>query len=69
MRLYKSCITDHFRTRWSNYKGDVWKLESGNMRNEKLCKVNIEKGDHHGFPKDVEFEFDENTWNFVSWSP
>lgn len=31
------------------------------MRNEKLCKVNIEKSDHHGFPKDVEFEFDENT--------
>ena len=44
----KSCIkqylgntTDHFRSRWNNYKSDVRKVESGNMENvkQKFFKV------------------------------
>ena len=34
-KQYLGNTTDHFRSRWNNYKGDVRKAESGNMEDVK----------------------------------
>ena len=60
---YKSCgkqdvgnTTDHFRSRWNNYKRDFRKDESGSMENvkQKFLQCHFLQRDHQGFRKDVQ---------------
>ena len=51
-KQYVGNTTDHFRSRWNNYKSDVRKAESGDMENVKQ---------NHGFHKDVEVRLIDKT--------
>ena len=48
--------TDHFKSRWNNYKNDVRKADSGNMSNvkQKFLQSHFLQRDQQGFLKDVE---------------
>ena len=56
-KQYVGNTTDHFRSRWNNYKSDVRKAESGDMENvkQKFLQKHFLQRDHWGFHKDVEF--------------
>ena len=67
---YKSCgkqyvgnTTDHFRSRWNNYKSDVRKAGSGDMGNvkQKFSQSHFLQRDHQGFLKDVEVRLIDKT--------
>ena len=51
-----SNTTDHFRSRWNNYKSDSRKAESADMENvkQKFLQSHFLQYDYHGFLKDVE---------------
>ena len=55
--------TDHFRSRWSNYKSDVRKVESCDMENVKqtFLQSHLLQRDHQGFLKDVEVRLIDKT--------
>ena len=55
-KQYVGNTTDHFRSRWNNYKSDVRKAESGNMENvkQKFLQSHFLQRDHQGSLKDVE---------------
>ena len=52
--------TDHFRSRWNNYKSDVRKAESGNMENvkQKFLQSHFLQRDLQGFLKDVDVDIE-----------
>ena len=54
-KQYVSNTTNHFRSRWNNYKIDVRKAESGDMENvkQKFLQNNFLQCDQQGFLKDV----------------
>ena len=54
-KQYVGNTTGHFRSRWSNYKSDVRKAESGDMENvkQKFLQSHFLQRDYQGF-KDVE---------------
>ena len=55
--------TDHFRSRWNNYKSDVRKTESDNMENvkQKFLQSHFLQCDHQGFLKDVDVRLIDKT--------
>ena len=55
-KQYVGNNTDHFRSRWNNYKSDVREAKSGNMGNvkQKFLKSHFLQSDHQGFLKYVE---------------
>ena len=62
-KQYVGNTTDHFRSRWNNYKSDVRKAESGNMENvkQKFLQSHFLQRHHQGFFKDVEFRLIDKT--------
>ena len=54
-KQYVGNTTGHFRSRWSNYKSDVRKAESGDMENvkQKFLQSHFLQRDYQGFLKDV----------------
>ena len=55
--------TNHFRSRWNNYKSDIRKAESGDMENvkQKFLQSHFLQRDHQGFLKDVEVRLIDKT--------
>ena len=62
-KQYVGNTTDHFRSRWNNYKSDVRKAESGDMENvkQKFLQSHFLQRDHQGFLKDVEVRLIDKT--------
>ena len=62
-KQYVGNTTGHFRSRWSNYKSDVRKAESGDMENvkQKFLQSHFLQRDHQGFLKDVEVRLIDKT--------
>ena len=60
---YVGNTTDHFRSRWNNYKSVVKKVESGNMEDgkQKFLQSYVLQLDHQGFLKDVEVRLLDKT--------
>ena len=60
---YAGKITDHFRSRWNNYKSEARKGESDNMENvkQKFLQIHFLQPDHKGFLKDVEVRLIDKT--------
>ena len=65
-KQYVGNTTDHFRSRWKNYKSDVRKAESGDMANVKLKFLQSQflQRDHQAFYKDVEVRSIDKTQTF-----
>ena len=55
--------TDHFRSRWNNYKSDVKKAESGDLENVKqnFLQSYFLQRDHQGFLNDVKVRLIDKT--------
>ena len=55
-KLHVGNSTDHFGSRWNNYKNDVRKVESGDMESvkQKFLQSHFLQCDHQGFLKEVE---------------
>ena len=55
--------TDHFRSRWNNYKSEARKAESGSMENvkQKFLQGHFLQPDHKGFLKDLEVRLTDKT--------
>ena len=55
-KQYVGNTTDHFRRRWNNYKSNVRKVESGDMKNvrQKFLQSYFLQRDYQGFFKHVE---------------
>ena len=55
-KQYADNTTDHFRSRWYNYKSGVRKAESADMENvkQKFLQSHFLQSDHQGFFKDAE---------------
>ena len=53
---YIGKTTNHFKSKWNNYKSEARQAESGNMENvkQKFLQSYILPSDHKGFLKDVE---------------
>ena len=64
-KQYVGNTTDHFRSRWDNYKSDAGNAESGNMENVKqkvFEKSFLQRHLHHqDFLKDVEVRLIDKT--------
>ena len=62
-KQYVGNTIDHFRSRWNNYKSDVRKAESGDMKNvkQKFLQSHFLQRDHQGFLKDVEVRLTDKT--------
>ena len=62
-KQYVDNNTDHFRSRWDNYKSDARKAESGDMENvkQKFLESHFLLRDHQGFLKDVKFRLIDKT--------
>ena len=62
-KQYVDGTSDHFRSRWNNYKSDVRKAESGDMKNvkQKFLQSHFLQRDQQGFLKDVEVRLFDKT--------
>ena len=60
---YTCKTTDHFRSRWNNYKSEVRKFVSGNMENvkQKFLQSHFLQPDHKDFLKNVEVRLIDKT--------
>ena len=65
-KQYTGKTTDHFRSRWNNYKSEARKAESGNMENvkQKFLQSHFLQSDQKGFLKDVEVRLIEKAQGF-----
>ena len=62
-KQYVGNTTNHFRSRWNNYKSDVRKAESGDMENvkQRFLQSHFLQQDHQGFLKKVEDQLIDKT--------
>ena len=62
-KQYTGKTTDHFRSRWNNYKSEARKAESDNMENikQKFSESHFLQPDHKRFLKDVNIRLIDKT--------